>query len=444
MRSFNTTGPVVAEDHYCIPPLDRFNLEYVLDLIHHQRYFFLHAPHQTGQTSTLAALANLLNSGAVGNYRCLHANIEAARIWGEDIDQAMSAILETLADTASRELHDESLHEIRSEVLANRGSGLWFQVAMLRWTRADPRPLVLLLEGADALVGYSLLSLLRQVRTGHMDRPTSFPHSIALCGVRNVRNCRFGPGPTGEPLGGGSPFSFASVSLRLEDFTRAEVELLLGQHTAETGQEFEPAARDRLWTQTVGQPWLVNALCSHACFESPRGRDRSRPITDDDILEAQETLIQRPVEHLDRFAIALREEQVQRVIEPMLSGTIGGYELPDLEYVQDIGLVAHDAPTRIANPIYADLVPRALTCEAQQDLHLDGTRYTDQDGELNPSKLVAAFQEYFRENSEHWLQRFQYREAGPQLLLQAFLQRAVNRHHDADRRSIQPLREKTM
>ena len=29
-------------------------------------------------------------------------------------------------------------------------------------------------------------------------------------------------------------------------------------------------------------------------------------------------------------------------------------------------------------------------------------------------------------NSEHWLQRFEYREAGPQLILQAFLHRIVN------------------
>ena len=29
-------------------------------------------------------------------------------------------------------------------------------------------------------------------------------------------------------------------------------------------------------------------------------------------------------------------------------------------------------------------------------------------------------------HSEHWVERFQYREAGPQLLLQAFLQRIVN------------------
>ena len=426
MRTFSTTGLVNAEVHYCIPPLERFDLDSVLDLIHDEDYFFLHAPHQTGQTSTLAALANLLNSGAVGNYRCLHANIEAAQAWGEDIPQVMRAILQTLADAASSELNDKSLHEIRREALADWSPGTAFLYAMHRWTQDDPQPLVLLIEGADALVGFSLLSLLRQVRTGFIDRPTAFPHSIALCGVRDLRQCRFGLTATDEPLGGGSPFNFSSVSLRLADFGRAEVEALLGQHTAETGQKFEPAALERVWTQTQGQPWLVNALCSHACFESPRGRDRSRPITGDDILAAQEALIRGRAEHLDRFAVALREEQVQRVIEPILSGTIHGCDYPgDREYVRDIGLVALDGPTRIANPIYAELVPRELTREAQEDLHVDRAGYIDQDGELNPSKLLAAFQEYFRERSEHWLQRFQYREAGPQLLLQAFLQRVA-------------------
>ncbi|MCS6809662.1 MAG: hypothetical protein NZ694_00125, partial [Tepidimonas sp.] len=36
------------------------------------------------------------------------------------------------------------------------------------------------------------------------------------------------------------------------------------------------------------------------------------------------------------------------------------------------------------------------------------------------------FQQFFRENAEAWIERFQYKEAGPQLLLQAFLQRIVN------------------
>ncbi|MDE0445365.1 MAG: hypothetical protein OXH96_01755 [Spirochaetaceae bacterium] len=46
---------------------------------------------------------------------------------------------------------------------------------------------------------------------------------------------------------------------------------------------------------------------------------------------------------------------------------------------------------------------------------------------LDVEGLIAAFQEFFREHSEHWVQRFeQYHEAGPQLLLQAHLQRIVN------------------
>ncbi len=40
--------------------------------------------------------------------------------------------------------------------------------------------------------------------------------------------------------------------------------------------------------------------------------------------------------------------------------------------------------------------------------------------------MLDAFQRFFREHSESWIERFEYREAGPQLLLQAFLQRVVN------------------
>lgn len=33
MRFFNTTGPVRPADHYCIPPLTRFDLDEILMLI---------------------------------------------------------------------------------------------------------------------------------------------------------------------------------------------------------------------------------------------------------------------------------------------------------------------------------------------------------------------------------------------------------------------------
>jgi len=184
---------------------------------------------------------------------------------------------------------------------------------------------------------------------------------------------------------------------------------------------------ERICTQAAGQPWLVNALCWHPCFESPRGRDRSRPISEDDILAAQEVLIQGRVVHLDQLTDELQDERVQRVIEPMLSGAAHrSCTTHDLEYVRDLGLIALDPPPRIANPIYAEAVPRELTYVIQQDLLVEPAWYVDEDGDLNPDKLLEAFQEYYRESGEHWLKPFQYREAGPQLLLQAFLQRVLS------------------
>ena len=42
MRFFNTTGPVVAADHYCIPPLSRLDVDDLLRLVREKRYFVLH------------------------------------------------------------------------------------------------------------------------------------------------------------------------------------------------------------------------------------------------------------------------------------------------------------------------------------------------------------------------------------------------------------------
>ena len=427
MRSFNTSGPVEARDHYCIPPLSRMNADCVLKLIRNKKYFILHAPRQTGKTSALKALQDHLNSGAAGNYRCLYVNIEGAQTAREDVGRAMKTILGRLATRARLALQDGFLSAVRPEILGGYGPDEVLEEALIRWAEADPRPLVLLIDEIDALKGDSLLSVLRQLRSGYDLRPDGFPHSIVLCGVRDVRDYRIHSDATGRTVTGGSAFNISAASLRLGDFDRAEVETLLGQHTAETGQRFDSAAIERIFTQTAGQPWLVNALCDEACFKSPQGRDHSRAITEDDILAAQEVLIEGRVVHLDQLADKLREERVQRVIEPMLSGASGrDFSTHDYEYVRDLGLIAQGDEIRIANPIYAEVIPRELTFIVQKRLRQQAAWYVNSEGGLESAKLVAAFQQFFRENSEHWLERFGYKEAGPQLLLQAFLQRVLN------------------
>ena len=62
MRFFNTAGPIKPDRHYCVPPLERLDLDAVLALIRDEKYFVLHAPRQTGKTSALLALCDLLNA----------------------------------------------------------------------------------------------------------------------------------------------------------------------------------------------------------------------------------------------------------------------------------------------------------------------------------------------------------------------------------------------
>ena len=426
MRWFNTTGPVVAEEHYCIPPLERLDREEVLGLVRTKRYFVLHAPRQTGKTSTLLALRDLLNES--GQYRCVYINVEAGQAAREDVETAMRTILDELGSRARSALRDDLPDTLWPRVLERSGPHGALRSVLVRWSEADPKPLVLLIDEIDTLVGDTLISVLRQLRSGYDRRPRSFPQSVVLCGVRDVRDYRIHSSTEKAVVTGGSAFNIRAESLRLGDFTEAEVRALLAQHTAETGQAFTEAALATVWSQTRGQPWLVNALADESCFSNDAGRNRSRAISAETVMEARERLIVRRETHLHQLADKLREERVRRVVEPLLSGeeAIHALRPDDLEYVRDLGLVSLTGPADIANPIYREVIPRELLYAEEAMIPQHTAWYVAPDGTLDVIKLLAAFQAFFREHSEHWVERFEYKEAGPQLLLQAFLHRIVN------------------
>jgi hypothetical protein len=172
---------------------------------------------------------------------------------------------------------------------------------------------------------------------------------------------------------------------------------------------------------------MVNALAKVAVEElQPQ---RAQAITHSEIEQAKEILIQRHETHLNSLAERLREERVRRVIEPILAGQ-EAVELPDddLRFAQDLGLVrrANGDHLRIANPIYQEVIPRVLTASIQRTIVQETKWYLLPDSRLNMDKLLTAFQQFFREHSESWVERFDYKEAGPQLLLQAYLLRVVN------------------
>ena len=150
MRSFNTAGPVKTDKHYCIPPLERIDLDDVLRLVRDEQYFVLHAPRQTGKTSALLALAEVLTGRG---YRCVYVTVETARTARDDVQRAMRTVLATLASQARATLDDGFLDDIWPDVLARVGPDLALGLALERWAQASPGPLVLLIDEIDTLVG---------------------------------------------------------------------------------------------------------------------------------------------------------------------------------------------------------------------------------------------------------------------------------------------------
>jgi hypothetical protein len=89
MRFFNTAGPVNCQDHYCLPPLSRFNLTEILSLIAQKKYFVLHAPRQTGKTSCFFALRDQLNQE--GTYSAFYVYVEMGQTARGDVGKGMKA-----------------------------------------------------------------------------------------------------------------------------------------------------------------------------------------------------------------------------------------------------------------------------------------------------------------------------------------------------------------
>lgn len=486
MRTFNIAGPCKPNLHYLLPPLAR--LPDVQRLVDSQSYFVLHAPRQTGKTT--AALQLAANLTAEGRYVAVMLSMEVGEPFAEPAE-AEPAILKAWRRAASWQLPAD----LQPPAWPEDVPGTRIGAALSAWAQHSERPLVVLLDEVDALPPRMLSSLLRQLRDGFPGRPQAFPWSLALVGMRDVRDYVLAAGGSGRrgagspvspghspsrllrtpirrrcpaylldsgspdgkstpapELCGGAPgtglassafatasapslrraaeypgFNVKAESITLRNFDRAEVAALYGQHTEETGQAFTAAAIDRAFELTDGQPWLVNAL-ARQCVASLES-DPGTPIDVPHIDAAKEALILRRDTHLDSLAERLREPRVRRVIEPILAGqTLAGVESDDVRFALELGLVRtrDHGGVEIANPIYHEVIPRALAETAQYSLPRIEPAWLTPTGELDEAVLLDAFLAFWRRHGEPLLGTTPYHEIAPHLVLMAFLHRVVN------------------
>ncbi|MBZ4417902.1 ATP-binding protein [Myxococcus sp. RHSTA-1-4] len=417
-RRFNTAGPCRPDWHYMIPAERR--LPEAPGLVEQLACFVVHAPRQTGKTTAIRALAQELT--ASGRYAALYVSCEVGEAAGDDFGEAQRAILANLRLGASHSLPAE----LQPPPFPDAPDSLLLGTALSTWAGASPRPLVLFLDEIDALRGQSLISVLRQLRSGFPSRPGAFPASIVLCGLRDVRDYKAASGGDVDRLGTASPFNIKLKSLRLGDFDREEVEELYRQHTTETGQTFTEPALARAFELTAGQPWLVNALAREIVEEM--AVPVSESITVEHVDAAKERLIYARVTHLDSLVARLHEPRIRRVLEPVLAGTLtsGDSYQDDVQYARDLGLLAPDNPVRVANPIYNEVIARVLAGDAELQVQAEPRSFVLSDGRLDFDRLLREFAAFWREHGEVLTAGLSYHEVAPQLVLMAFLHRVVN------------------
>jgi hypothetical protein len=420
VRYFNTSGPCVPGEHYMLPPEPR--LPEARALIEQRRFFVVHAPRQTGKTTTLAALARDLT--AEGRFAAIRFSCETARTAPDDgvaEDRILGAIRRVAINALPSDLQPP-------EPWPDAPPGSRLVDGLSAWSRQCPRPLVLFFDEIDALVGNALLNVLSQLRDGYTARDeTPFLSTAVLCGLRDVRDYRLAAGKNPERIGSNSPFNVMVESLRIGNFTRDQVTDLYWQHTADTGQEFTPEALDLAFEYSGGQPWLVNAL-AYEITDKMR-MPLTEPVTAEHVDEAKERLILARATHLDSLAARLNEPRVRKFVEPLIAGDLIAADPTyddDASYVRDLGLIGQSRPLAIANPIYQEVIVRVLGERARDSVLVDPRSFVQPDGQLDFQLVLEEFAAWWRQYGEFLVKGEVYHEVAPQLIFLAFLTRIVN------------------
>ncbi len=385
-------------------------------------YFTIHAPRQTGKTTYLYALARKLNAEKI--YIALVVSFERAGYYDIPMDKANELLIDSVYSAAGRQL-PENYQPAPPE----SKNFLQLKNYLENWAQNQEKPIVLLIDEIDALMDDVLVSILRQLRDGYQDRPGHFPASAALVGLRDVRDYKIKVRAELQSYGTSSPFNIKSDSLFLTGFSRDETFTLLGQHTEETGQVFPGEVKEEIFRLSKGQPWLTNALARQIVAKI-LNYDFSKKITPGLLIQAKKQLILRRDTHLDSLVDKLKEDKVKRIIQAVINGDNISTDIldDDIAYVRDLGIVSRSSPLEFANPIYAEIIPRVMASSIQESIpkEIQTPRFINKKGELDIKKALIAFQEFYRENAESWLERFTYKESAHHLLLMAFLQRIVN------------------
>ena len=303
--------------------------------------------------------------------------------------------------------------------------------ALAAWARVCPRPLVLFFDEIDALRGQSLISVLRQLRAGFTGGRRSFPASVVLCGLRDVRDYK-------AAVAGGDPEAGFGVPSREPVQHQVGVAAAGGLHPGRGAPALRPAhRRDRAGVHPGGGGAGDRADRRPAVAGQRAGpRDRRKRSASRSPSRSRSTTWNRPRNGLSWPAPPTSTRWRRNSPTPASAASsnpswpapwsISTPTTTTCRYVRDLGLISPRNPVRVANPIYREVIARVLTDGVEAVVFADPRSFVLPDGRLDFAKLLDEFADFWMENGEILAAGRRYHEAAPHLVLMGFLQRVVN------------------
>lgn len=387
-RLFEKSGVVNPKASYCVflenvVNTDNQDIKTMVDL---GRYFSIFAPRQSGKSTFLEQLREKLHRDPV--YIAIMLSFQDNRklekaMFYEELErylyqQLIGRLKEVKCEKTKTVEQFLSGHHLTDNISFKR---LFEELNLI----IQHKKIIIFIDEFDGIPLSELepfLTSLRELYLKYKKVEQKALYSVGLVGIRNI---------TKLIVGGISPFNIAD-QVDLPSFSLKDVIDLYGQYTAETNQPFTPAAMEKVYRETSGQPWLVNRLGTILTVNLKPGT--VEPIDRQDVEKAIDILIDERNIHfdnLDEKARSYKETFVEIVFDHMEYSPLD----EDQTWLEQFGLIKKkDKHAVVSNNIYKSRYLKAFFKEVRAYEEKSPQLYELPGGRLDMERILLSFDRY--------------------------------------------------
>jgi len=400
MRYFNTSGPCDPSKHYTV--MREALLATGKRMVEQGRYFTIFAPRQSGKTTYFRLLSERIAED--GHYLPVWISIEGLKTL--DRPQFYRALEHRLRSQLKE-----------SDIQVNTTITDQFTLELfLEEVYAGKRGLVLILDEFEDVPDNVLSELMHTFRAMYHQSVRSL-HSLILVGVSTVAEL---------VVSSASPFNIAE-ELQLPYFTSEEVQDIIRQYVAESGQGFHDDVITAIYTNTVGQPGLVCGLCGHLVEHV--AMDRSKPVAMSDFYPTLKHFLKERFDKNILNIVRKAREKREFMLSLLFSGTPKEFTIdePDMAYLYAHGVLENiNGVADVLVPLYKKRLITAFRplingeTEEYFSAHDTFAAYLSDDG-LQMLAILEKYRQYVRKRGFRAFDTEQFKEAAWHYSLDGFI-----------------------